>query len=45
VSGPAVYEKVREALGQLKMEAALAKLDEVLEREVRSAVEVLDRLL
>jgi DNA replication protein DnaC len=47
MSGQAVYEKVREALGQLKMEAALAELDEVLERgarEERSAVEVLDTL-
>jgi DNA replication protein DnaC len=47
MSGQAVYEKVREALGQLKMEAALAELDEVLERgarEERPAVEVLGTL-
>jgi DNA replication protein DnaC len=47
MSGQAVYEKVREALGQLKMEAALAELDEVLERGAReecSAIEVLDTL-
>jgi DNA replication protein DnaC len=47
MSGQAVYEKVREALGKLKMDAALAELDDVLERgarEERPAVEVLDTL-
>ena len=48
MNGPAVYERVREALGQLNMDTALVELDDVLQRgtkEERSSVEVLDELL
>lgn len=48
MSSPAVYERVRDNLARLKLPAALAELDEVLERsarEERSMLETLDELL
>jgi len=48
VSGAVSYQRLREHLERLKMEAALVELDDVLERggkEERSTVEVLDDLL
>lgn len=48
MSSQVSYERVRESLERLKMEAALVELDDVLERggrEEKSAVEILDDLL
>jgi DNA replication protein DnaC len=48
VSGAVSYQRLRDHLEKLKMEAALVELDDVLERggkEERSTVEVLDDLL
>jgi DNA replication protein DnaC len=48
MTGTVSYERVRDHLGRLKMEAALVSLDDVLERgqkEDRLPVEVLDELL
>jgi DNA replication protein DnaC len=48
MSPQAAYERVRQALEKLKMDTALAEMDEVLQRgvkEERSSVEVLDTLL
>jgi DNA replication protein DnaC len=48
MSGTIVYERVRESLEKLRMEAALNELDDVLQRgtkEERSSIEVLDQLL
>ena len=46
MSGTIVYERVRESLEKLRMEAALNELDDVLQRgakEERSSIEVLDQ--
>jgi DNA replication protein DnaC len=48
MSGTVEYERVRESLEKLRMEAALAELDDVLQRgaaEDSSSIEVLDKLL
>ena len=48
MSSTVVYERVRDSLEKLRMEAALNELDDVLQRgakEERSSIEVLDQLL